>query len=405
MKRKKLYTLFSFVIITTLASHSQTLSRNLSYGLTGEYGSLIPGDKYGKDLILGTGYSSYAFHVSYRADSLHATPSDVSFGHPVIEGGILVSDYSRSPLCHPSSSTYGSIGHIIGLYGKFSRDLLNTGSFRMGYAISNGLGICTRPYSYPDNQANEFIGARFSIYFSTGLYAAYRFHPRFEVMLSGGLKHYSNSALGRPNKGVNTIGMSLGMRYYPYAESIPRYRTYTPSSSPLRKLELDINAGCNLHTMIEEWYYFQGSPSTRSASFPVHPSFAASVSAMYRYHLKFSSGIGVDYIHPSYVSRSTSLDTALGSRNQTYSPHILGVSLKHEIHYRNLSLGVGLGYYLHRKLGLFERQLSKPYYETIGLRYYIPRTPLYVSYHVLAHLFRADSMQFCLGIRHSLLSL
>lgn len=402
MNRKTLYILLFFVIVAHFVSRSQPVFRNLSYGLTYERGNLIPGDKYGKDLIKGNNYSSYAFHVSYRADSLRATPSDLSFGYPVIEGGILVSDYSRSPLYHPSSSTSGNIGYMIGLYGKFCRDLFNTGSFRMGYTIANGIGVSTRPYSYPDNQANEFIGSRFSIYFSTDLYAAYRFHPRFEVMLSGGLKHYSNSALGRPNKGANTLGMALGMRYYPSADVTPRYKVYNPSSSPLRRLELDLNAGCNLHTMIEGWYYFLGDPSTRPSRFQVHPSFAASVSAMYRYHIKFSSGIGIDYIRPSYVSESTRLDTAMGGKNQTYSPHILGVSLKHEIHYRQLSLSVGLGYYLHRELGHFDRLMSKPYYETIGLRYYIPHTPLYVSYHVLAHLFRADSMQFGIGIRQPL---
>lgn len=386
--------LFTLIAIPAV---SQSLFRNLSYGFSLERGKLIPGDEYGSDLIRSNGFGNYILNFTYRSDSLSATPYDRSFGYPGIEAGLILADYSRASLSHPRDGQLSGIGYIIGLYGKFNRDLFNTGMFRGGYSIANGIGYCTRPYSYPDNTANEFIGTPFSIYFSTSIYAACRFHPHFEFMAEAGFRHFSNSALGRPNKGANTLGVSVGLKYYPSADETPVYRSYNRTDSP-KKLYLDVSAGCNLHTMIETWYSHYARPAEVPASFPVRPSFSASLSGMYRYHLKFSSGIGLDYIYVGYYAEASRIDTNRGVTGYSYSPHVLGISLKHEVHYRRIGFNVGLGYYLHRHLGEMGKKMAKPYYETIGLRYYIPSTPLYVSYHVLAHLFRADSMQFNIGV-------
>lgn len=386
--------LFTLIAIPAV---SQSLFRNLSYGFSLERGKLIPGDEYGSDLIRSNGFGNYILNFTYRSDSLSATPYDRSFGYPGIEAGLIVADYSRSTLSHPRYNTLSHIGYIIGFYGKFNRDLFNTGMFRGGYSIANGIGYCTRPYSYPDNSGNEFIGTPFSIYFSAGVYAACRFHPHFEFITEAGFRHFSNSALGRPNKGANTVGVSVGLKYYPSADDIPVYKPYNKTDCH-KKLYLDVSAGCNLHTMIETWYSHYANPTEVPVSFPVRPSFSASLSGMYRYHLKFSSGISLDYIYAGYYAEASRIDSSSGVTGYSYSPHVLGISLRHEVHYRRIGFNVGLGYYLHRHLGEMGKKMAKPYYETIGLRYYIPSTPLYVSYHVLAHLLRADSMQFNIGV-------
>lgn len=393
------YRLISLFVMLPMFMYTgaQNLMRNLSYGFRLECGHLIPGDKYGKDLIRTNGFGSYILSATYRADSTTATPYDLTFGYPGIEAGIILSDYSRSTLGRPGRDHTSRIGYIIGLYGRFNRDLLQLPSFRLGYSISNGIGYCTRPYSYPSNVDNEFIGSPLSIYFATSLYAAFRFHPRFEFMCAYGLRHFSNSALSRPNKGANTLGTSIGLRYYPSADEKPTYRLYNSTDSP-KGIYFDISAGCNLHTMIETWYLHQSSPSTVPDRFPVRPSFATSLSAMYRYHLKFSSGISLDYMYAGYYAEASRIDSNKGVTGYHYSPHVLGVSLRHEVRYRRIALVAGFGWYLHRQLGQMGETMAKPYYETIGLRYYIPTTPLYVSYDVHAHLLRADAMQFNLGV-------
>ena len=397
MRKQIIILLLSLTALMSVQSAiAQNITGNLSYGAGYEYGKLIPGDKFGKDLIRTNGFRSYNLSVTYRADSLTATPYDLTFGHPGLETGIILADYTGSSLGRPNRDYASRIGYIIGLYGKFNRDLLNTGVFRLGYSISNGIGYCTRPYSVTTNIDNEFIGSPFSIYFSTGLYAACRFHPNFEIMAEAGLRHFSNSALGRPNKGANTVGITVGLKYYPEALEIPSYRPYHRTTVP-KGFWFDISAGCNLHTMIETWYLHQSNPTGVPARFPVRPSFASSLAAMYRYHLKFSSGISLDYMYAGYYAEASRIDSDKGVTGYSYNPHVLGVSLRHEVRYRNVALNVGLGWYLRRRLGQMGETMAKPYYETIGLRYYIPSTPLYLSYNVHAHLLRADAMQFNIG--------
>ena len=101
---------------------------------------------------------------------------------------------------------------------------------------------------------------------------------------------------------------------------------------------------------------------------------------------------------PEELAEASRIDHSKGVTGYTYSPHVLGLSLRHEVRYRSIGFNVGFGWYLHRRLGELGEKMAKPYYETIGLRYYIPSAPLYVSYHVVAHLLRADAMQFNLGI-------
>ena len=80
-------------LLSFISAFPQTnrISRNLSYGFGLESGNLIPGDKFGKDLIRKNGFGSLVFNVTYRADSASSTPYDLSFGYPGIEAGIVAS--------------------------------------------------------------------------------------------------------------------------------------------------------------------------------------------------------------------------------------------------------------------------------------------------------------------------
>ena len=102
-------------------------------------------------------------------------------------------------------------------------------------------------------------------------------------------------------------------------------------------------------------------------------------------------------MYAGYYAEASRIDSDKGVTGYSYTPHVLGVSLRHEVRYRNVALNVGLGWYLRRRLGQMGETMAKPYYETIGMRYYIPSTPLYLSYNVHAHLLRADAMQFNIG--------
>ena len=81
-----------------------------------------------------------------------------------------------------------------------------------------------------------------------------------------------------------------------------------------------------------------------------------------------------------------------------YSPFSAGIGLVQEVFYRNAALYVQEGIYLYRHMGI--RGEHGPLYERAGIRYYPPSLdPFFVSVCIKAHKFKADYLDFSIGIR------
>lgn len=381
----------------------------ITYGISAGGGKLIPGDISGKELIKSKKLTFYDINFQYRALPTDTNIYDKVFGFPGIEGGILLGDYSNIKLSENPDGPFSSIGIIAGAYGSFNRDIFNNGKWRLGYSLKNGIGICSKPYSPNDNYENLIIGSRWSLFFGTDVYTGIMVSPEWEITLSMGFKHFSNSALDRPNKGANSIDLMAGIRFYPYNgkennATIKNYRLYYHEKNFKRKFFVDLNVGWNLKTIMQEWmvnYYKLDSddPRFRSSHYKIYSALALSASGMYRYSRKFASGIGIDYSYTPYINAIKKADTERGATGYKYNKHSIGISLKHNVYYKNLAMNLSIGYYLKRDMGALGVLLDKPYYETVGLKYYIPFLKhIYLGYNVKAHLLSADSMQFNLGL-------
>ena len=126
------------------------------------------------------------------------------------------------------------------------------------------------------------------------------------------------------------------------------------------------------------------------------------VAPMYRYHLLHASGIGIDYTYADYVYRIRDFDQMRGLTVHRYSPHILGVSLRHEFFYRHFSVNVGVGTYLLNRTGHTAETDESRIYQNVGLRYSFPftRDRLFFGYNVKAHRFqKVNCVQILLGYR------
>ena len=401
---------FSMIQAQTESGLKNKLYKKLSYGVSGGAGCLIPGDVYGKNLIKSNGASFYNINIQYRALPNDSNVYDKVFGFPGLEAGIILCDYSRIKLRENSEGPFSGIGLMAGLYGSFNRDLANNGFWRIGYGMQNGIGICSRPYSATNNYDNLIIGSRWSVYFGANIYTGFMISPQWEFTLSAGFKHFSNSALDRPNKGANSLDFMAGMRFYPEENDNSKegmgkknYCLYFHDKDFIKHFFFDINAGWNLKTIMQEWLVNYELPPTdpryRSSDYKIYSALAVSAAAMYRYNRKFASGIGLDYVYTPYINDIKKADMERGAKGYEYNRHSLGIALKHNVYYKSLSLGLSLGYYLKREMGALGVLLDKPYYETVGLKYYLPFiNNVYVGYNVKAHLLSADSMQFNIGM-------
>ncbi|MBR1712438.1 MAG: acyloxyacyl hydrolase [Alloprevotella sp.] len=389
-------------------SRSPRYTVSLSAAANASY--LIPMDEQCRAIMHNYGTSFYALTAGFQAKEAEATDYDRDYGLPTLEVGLLLGDYSHIRLYRQSPRLpYDSgMGYAVAAYGAFRRDLfVSPGSrWRIGYALENGIGFCTHPYNTRRNADNEILGSTYAVYLGLGLYAAYRPAPQWEVGIGADYKHFSNSALDRPNKGANTIGLTARATYYlTPPDLLPRSQVRARAS--FRKyFYVDISAGFAAKSLQDDWVvnYWERSPDDpryRSSHYPIYGAFTCAVAPMYRYSRRYASGIGFDYTYAPYADRLHASDLARDRYPYKYSRHVLGIGLRHEVYFRHLSLSMGLGWYALRRMGYTADVDEKPYYETIGLRYAFPFTQdrLYIGYNVKAHFTKADCFQLVLGWR------
>ena len=355
------------------------------------------------------GASAYSLSVGFRPNAAGAQAIDIDYGLPTFEVGLQMGDYHHIRLWRkePALPYHSRIGRLLTLYGGFRRDLFrnDSGRWRIGYTLENGIGYCTHPYNKHTNADNEIVGSAWNIYIDLGFYTAIKVAPQWEIGFGVDYKHYSNSALDRPNKGANNIGLTARASYL-----------LTPDAPPLHSLKsteefktrvyVDIAAGLAGKSLLDDWMvnYWERTPDDpkyRSSHFPIYGAFTCMVAPMWRYCRRYASGIGIDYTYAPYSDRLQRLDISRGRTNYSYSRHVIGVTLRHEVFWRRISLGMGIGWYAHRKMGYTADVDEKPYYETVGVRYTPPiwNDRLYIGYQVKAHFTKADCMQLLAGVR------
>lgn len=302
---------------------------------------------------------------------------------------------------------YSRLGDVVTLYSRFSRPLwripVGNSKLTISYYLGCGIGYSFTTYDKGNNIDNEFIGSNLNIYFTGGAEAVLEIPHNWGISAGLDFSHHSNGALYRPNKGSNYLGPFIGLVYYPtreeYSASLPtdKQKTqYTYGITEFRKqLFLEFSMGLGAKTLLEEWQrtQFYTSPEEaeyRTEDFSVYAALSFQADLMYRYARRWASGIGIDAFYGSYSNRVKALDEAAGIAER-HSPWSVGVAAKHEVFYNNLSLRIGLGYYLFRHMGHSAKEIEKPYYERVGLHYSFPSlNNLAVGFNVNAHLTKAD---------------
>ncbi|MBR3619121.1 MAG: acyloxyacyl hydrolase [Bacteroidaceae bacterium] len=368
-------------------------------------------EKLGKKLWAG----NYAIFMNSQANPLDPNISvyDRVFGFPTLEAGFQFMDYSHIKLHTEDTPYMSSPGYIWAGYVAFRRDIYRNRTWSFGYALENGISLCSRPYDPATNIDNDLIGQHLSLYFGFGLYAGYRVMPQMELSFGVEYKHNSNGATSRPNKGLNAFGMALRARYdlnrpaddkgLTYRERLRRLKEIeTPAFEPF--MFFDINGTVGFRTMYEEWLlhrdYMTEEDRSRGKNLGLHTVWSTSFTPMFRYNRVHATGLGLEYAFAGYLARSPLIEKMCGvEENYKHSKHTLYIAVQHEVYYKSLSLAMSVGTYLFRRHGWVGDFYEPSLVETIGIRYY-PQffKPFYLGYNVRANLGKAYSMEVKAGM-------
>ncbi len=356
----------------------------------------------------GTRMRYYGLEATWRAtgplDSISVY--DRLWGRPEVGGGFMVGDFS--PISLYAVSKYekpeykSTIGQMLTFYTTFRRDLLRTRHWSAGYKMENGMGICTKPYDLHTNLQNIIIGSPLTVYVGLGFFLQYRPTSHWSIGIDGGFRHYSNGRLTQPNAGVNTLDVGLRVGYTLRPDSVVRPPfVRVKDQSWKRHLYADFSVQWSPQTIYGQYEADFHSPvEQRAEHYHLYSGVTLRGALMYHYRRKFASGIALDYTYVPYIDEFRKADADCGyATDGPYSPHVLGIGLAHEAFWHDFSISMSVGYYLHRQQGVTETSFEKPYFETVGLRYYPPiaHRRLYLGYNIKASAFHASGMQFGLG--------
>ena len=369
----------------------------------------------GEQLVKRGWGANYSLFMNAQSNPLDTAISvyDRVFGFPTLEAGVQLLDYSHTRL-HTQNTPYQSrVGYVWTAYIAFRRDIYRNRKWSFGYALENGLALCSRPYNPHSNLDNDFIGQHLALYFGCGVQAAYRIAPPVELGLCFEYKHASNGATDRPNKGSNSYGLTLrgrcdlnrpandlGLTYHERLLQLQRFKR--PLHEPY--MYLDIDASVGFRTLYEEWLlqreHMTDAERKQDGKLGLHTVWSTGLTTMVRYNQVHASGLGLEYSFAGYLSRSSKIERQCGvTTNYRHSKHTLYIFGHHEVFYKQLSLPMSVGTYLFRQHGWVGAKYEPWLVETIGIRYY-PKffKPFYIGYNVKANMGKAYAMELKVGM-------
>ena len=319
-------------------------------------------------------------------------------------------DYSSSPfasICkHPEvgigfqfdglagvkASNGPGMGNIYSLYGYFDRPFLTAGRFSLGYSGEFGLGfVFSRRYNPETNPWNVMISSPVNAHISLGLQAQYALSDRYDVGIGLFFNHHSNGAVTFPNYGLNAfeLAMRVGMKSPRSKEEL---LSEPEDDGFKRRFQFAVQFSGGI--MSNEASYLKTLEEKGTWVNDRYFKYSFQVNAFYRYARSQASGLGFDLYVTPFCDKIAEND----GQGLKYDPVSCGISILHEMSYRDFSLMVGLGRYLHHNDGLEEAQVL---YQMVTLKYYFPKAAdIYLGVVLKAHRFRAaESIQLCLGKR------
>lgn len=342
---------------------------------------------------------SIAAEVTYTPQPGDSSLFARDYGYPTFAYGLKLSlndiTMHRSP--HPAwgmaeEVDYDSrLGNIVTAYGTFSRPWFRSGRWTFDYTLGAGIGWGRHKYSRGNNVDNELMGSRIMIYFTAGTHAAYRVADHWSMKAGVEFFHHSNGALNRPNKGANIVGPVVGMDYSPVG--IDKKAIPCRAKDDVRLFFSSVSLGVGGKTLNEDWQLTQfrtppDSARYRTGRFRFYTAYSVQADLMCRYARRWASGIGADLFYGTYADRIKEIEGQGGAK---VSPWSVGVAVKHNVYYGQLSVRMSLGCYLYRHMGTNAKEIEKPYYERIGVHYAFPQLGgLSIGANVKAHLTKAD---------------
>ncbi|BDD10599.1 hypothetical protein FUAX_30310 [Fulvitalea axinellae] len=276
-----------YLIILSLVSTSITLAqtagppeKNASYWEgTIQGGDVVPVN----DFVEGKNSSNrpiryfLAGFAEWGRQSSGKQAWEQSFNYPFFGFGVWGNTYFNTE-AGPAFSTYGVFGTTI-YRGE---------GWRIGYRFRLGLAYVPHYYDPEKYPYNIFTASFVNFFFNAGLEYQVDLGDKLDLVTSLALTHYSNGRASVPDTGNNTLGLGVGLRYFP-KKKLPRYYhhnlpNYDKSASWTYKVlasTRQVESGDSLNQSSGEHYLLLGLSGYWSKKISRHASLGVGLGVTY----------------------------------------------------------------------------------------------------------------------------
>lgn len=384
---------------------------NLAFSAQGWYGYDMEQTRPG---LQSYGYMTYEAGLGFQTEPSSGCAYAEAFGFPMFTVGFS--------LARTSSFTFSDqtkFPDLYSVYGSFERSLYRAERFSLGYMLDFGATYNPGQYNPVDNPGNNWLSSPFMAYFGAGAFAKLHLGKRWEIGADVMFRHFSNGRLALPNEALNALGVGIFTRYrmldYNYAE----YKSTSRGRVDFeKKMQYMLVFGGGVHTCMAEWNaYVESEPDPEKkmvalSGLKKHPKLSLSFDAIYRYSMRYATGVGVDLFYSSNMKELEASDRVfygdeLVDNSPGYAPLSLGVAVVQEVYWRNLAVHVAIGAYPYRHKGVKGPEAKAAgdrergwHYEKAGLRYYFPQLgDTFVGFAIKSHSIKAEYLEFSVGVR------
>jgi hypothetical protein len=305
------------------------------------------------------------------------------------------------------------------LFGSFERTLLRKAKFSAGYKLDFGLSYNPDRYDPVNNPGNNWLSSPLMAYFGAGAFIEYHMGKRWSIGADAMFRHYSNGRLALPNEALNSMGGGVYVRYRMEEYDHSKYLKSAPIKTDYEKgFQYMLTLGTGFHACMAEWHAYveradlNDKQAVNNQQIKAHPKFSLSFDAVYRYSLRYATGIGLDLFYSTNMEELEASDRIVYGdeaveNSPGYAPISVGLALVHEVYWHNLAVHVAVGAYPYRHKGVNGIEAKEAgdrergwHYEKAGLRYYFPKFgDTFLGFAIKSHSIKAEYLEFSAGIR------
>jgi len=262
------------------------------------------------------------------------------------------------------------------------RNAKNQFNIQLGF----GGGYNTKPLDFDTNLLNVAMTSH--MLFTQHLKINYLRPELFDKLgLHAGIyfTHFSNGSFKKPNLGINSIFLNLGLSYLDKKKDVIYERLEEKEKFEKQPIHFNISLHGGFHESkpgigIKPVYYISGYTHKKIG---------------YKSKLQF----GFDFINSQSVKDFAEF-WYLGNQNETENNQRpdhkeLAIFGGHELIFNKLSLETQVGYYLYRPFNE-----SAPIYQKVAFKHYLNSEKSAVSISMIIHYFEAEFI--CLGYHHQI---